>query len=79
MAALSGRYRPRRLSPGGGLSGRGRAVHADWPGEVNQTAGTTETSAGGPGERDVGVLRNTEFMWRGAGQRSAMCDLAVTW
>ncbi len=42
--------------PGSGLSGRGRAVHCDWSGEVNQTAGATETSARGPRERDVGIL-----------------------
>lgn len=33
-------------------------MHGDWSGEVNQTAGATETSAGGPGERDVGVLED---------------------
>ena len=43
--------------PGRGLGGRDRAVHGDWAGEVNQTAGTTEASAGGPRERDVGILR----------------------
>lgn len=35
-------------------------MHCDWSGEVNQTAGATETSAGGPRERDVGVLGNKE-------------------
>lgn len=44
------------MLPGGGLGGRGRAVHGDWSGEVNQTAGATETSSGGPRERDVSVL-----------------------
>lgn len=44
--------------PGCGLSGWDRAVHGDWSGEVNQTAGATETSSGGPRERDVSVLED---------------------
>lgn len=35
-------------------------MHADWPGEVNQTAGAAEAGAGGARERDVGVLGHSE-------------------
>lgn len=44
------------FSPGGGLRRREGAVHGDWPGEINQTAGAAEPSARGPRKRDVGVL-----------------------
>lgn len=48
--------------PGSGLGGRGRAVHGDWPGEVDQTAGAAETGTGGPREWDVGILIHGQQM-----------------
>lgn len=48
--------------PGSGLSGRGRAVHGDWSGEVNQTTSAAETGTGGPRERDVGILIHGQQM-----------------
>lgn len=46
--------------PGSGLSGRGRAVHGDGPGEVNQTTSAAETGARGPREWDVGILMHSK-------------------